>query len=451
MTGMATRGQNGHTCVVGLGWGDEGKGKIVDLLCPDYDVVVRFNGGANAGHTVCIDGEKYALHLLPTGTLHAHIQSVIGPGVVIDPIALVKEIEAMAARGVPVEERLHVSDRAHLVMPYHQLEDRLGESSSPAADQIGTTVRGIGPCYADKMRRTTGLRICDLLDAARFRERVAEIVHYKSTVFKAAYHFRDELDAGTIAGDVLTAADRLRLLLRDTTRFLHDQVADGRRLLFEGANGAMLDIDHGTYPFVTSSTTSAAGVAAGAGVPPGTPQHVLGVVKAYATRVGRGPFVTELNNETGDAIRKAGNEYGTTTGRPRRCGWFDAVATGYAARLGGATELAMMHLDTLTGFRTIGICTGYRVDGLTATTIPPDCETLSRAEPVFEFVDGWNSNPSGATSMDELPEPARRYLARIEQLVGVPVTIVSVGPQRHQTLFGRTRVCNDGRPVGAPA
>ncbi|NOT02298.1 MAG: adenylosuccinate synthase [Phycisphaerales bacterium] len=448
---MASRGPNGHTCVVGLGWGDEGKGKIVDLLCPDYDVVVRFNGGANAGHTVCVDGEKYALHLLPTGTLHTHIQSVIGPGVVVDPIALVTEIDAMAARGLSVEGRLHISDRAHLVMPYHQLEDRLGESAAPADEQIGTTVRGIGPCYADKMRRTAGLRVCDLFDAARFRERVAEIVRYKSAVFKAAYDYRDELDAGAIAADVLAAADRLQPLLRDATQFLQDQMADGRRLLFEGANGAMLDIDHGTYPYVTSSTTTAAGVASGAGVPPGSARHVLGVVKAYSTRVGRGPFVTELNSETGDAIRKAGNEYGTTTGRPRRCGWFDAVATRYAVRLGGVTELAVMHLDTLTGFRTIGVCTGYRVDGRTVTTIPPDCDALARAEPVIEFADGWDSNPAGATTVDELPDPARRYLARVEELVGVPVTIVSVGPQRHQTLFGRTQVCDRGRSVAAPA
>ncbi len=433
---------NGHTCVVGLGWGDEGKGKIVDLLCGQYNVVVRFNGGANAGHTVCIGKEKFALHLLPSGVLHSDKQSVIGPGVVVDPIALVGEIDALADRGVTLDGRLSVSDRAHIVMPYHKLEDSLSESNASSNEQIGTTARGIGPCYADKMKRTTAIRVCDLLATERFSKRIQHIVRIKRAALEAVYGQPVDLNAATIAKDLLQAAERIRPYVCNTSERLHAAMARGDRILFEGANGSLLDVDHGTYPFVTSSTTTANGVASGSGVASRCVTHVLGIIKAYATRVGKGPFVTELNDDTGDAIRKAGNEFGTTTGRPRRCGWFDAVATRYSIMLSGVTELAVMHLDTLTGFKRIGICTGYRCDGQSIDFLPADSETLETVEPVVEWYDGWTEDLSKITVLEKLPDNARRYLDRLETHVGAPVTIVSVGPERSQTIVGATQTLN---------
>jgi len=438
---------DGHTCVVGLGWGDEGKGKIVDLLCGQYDVVVRFNGGANAGHTVCIGKEKFALHLLPSGVLHSDKQSVIGPGVVVDPIALVGEIDALAARGVTLDGRLSVSDRAHVVMPYHKLEDSLSESHASSGRQIGTTARGIGPCYADKMMRTTAIRVCDLLDAKRFSCRVEHVVRIKRAALEAVYGQPVDLDAATITKELLHAAERIRPYVCNAAERLHAAMARGERILFEGANGSLLDVDHGTYPFVTSSTTTANGVASGAGVASRRVTRVLGVIKAYATRVGKGPFVSELDDDTGEAIRKAGNEYGTTTGRPRRCGWFDAVATRYSVMLSGVDELAVMHLDTLTGFKRIGICTGYRCDGQRTDFLPADVETLDATEPVVEWCDGWTEDLSKVNVLEKLPDAARRYLDRLETHVGAPVTIVSVGPERSQTIVGATKTLKMHKPV----
>ncbi len=423
-----------HTCVIGLGWGDEGKGKIVDLLSGDFDVVVRYNGGANAGHTVCLGREKFALHLLPSGVLHRHAVGVIGPGVVVDAAALCREIDGLAARGVAVADNLKLSDRAHLVMPYHKIEDRLSEEAAGEADRIGTTARGIGPCYADKMRRSTAVRVCDLLSLTRLRERLSAIVHTRSAILRAMYGDDGGLSFDVVWDDVLSAADRLRRHICDSTEYLQKALDAGRRLLFEGANGTLLDIDHGTFPFVTSSSTGGYGVAPGAGVPPGTIERMIGVTKAYATRVGSGPFASELKDATGDEIRRRGHEYGTTTGRPRRCGWFDAVATRYSARLSGINEIAVMHLDTLGGMERVGLCAGYELDGRSIEGPPALADEYARVRPVFEFLPGWSGDLSAATRYEDLPAEAKGYVERIETLVGVPVTLISVGPERTQTI-----------------
>ncbi|HSW44465.1 MAG TPA: adenylosuccinate synthase [Phycisphaerae bacterium] len=423
----------GHTCVVGLHWGDEGKGKIVDLLTEHFDVVVRYNGGGNAGHTVQIKGEKFALHLLPVGVLSPGKTAAIGPGVALDLPRMLEEITMLAQRGVIVGD-LKIGDRAQLVMPYHKKQDLLSETAL-GAGKIGTTARGIGPCYADKMLRATALRAGDLLRPGPFRERLARIVDFKNRMFAALYGDREPLDAGAIAEEYLAAAERVRPNICDTTQYFYEAMQAGKRLLFEGANGTLLDIDHGTFPFVTSSTTSAIGVPAGAGVPASTLKTCIGVTKAYTTRVGAGPFPSELDNEIGQTIRDRGHEYGTTTGRPRRCGWFDAVAARYSARLSGITHLAVMHLDTLTGLDRVGICTGYTTPAGPLPGFVSDSTLLTEAEPVIEFVPGWKNDPRDARSFDELPPQARDYLARIEQLAGVPIAIASVGPDRAQTLI----------------
>ena len=420
-------------CVFGLMWGDEGKGKVVDLLSPGFDVVVRFNGGANAGHTVWAEGERFALHLLPTGALHEDTDAVIGPGVVVDPIGLIAEIDALAEQGIDVTPRLRISNRAHMVMAYHKLEDQLGEQAASNAAKIGTTARGIGPCYADKMRRRSALRFADLT-RKDLHDRVSLLVRDRCAMFKARYGQDGGMDESAVLADVDRAKDRLGALVTDTTDLLHQALEDGRSILFEGANGLLLDVDHGTYPFVTSSSTGPQGIGPGAGVPVSHVGCIVGVVKAYATRVGGGPFTTELDDEVGERIRQAGNEFGTTTGRPRRCGWFDAVACAHSARIGGATDMALMHLDTLTGFERIGICTAYRVDGEATTIMPADSEVLARVEPVIEFLPGWSENLRDMRTFDQLPQTAKDYVARLETLVRVPVSIIGVGPDRSQIL-----------------
>jgi len=423
----------GHTCVVGLHWGDEGKGKIVDLLTEHFDIVVRYNGGGNAGHTVQIAGEKFALHLLPVGVLRPGKTAVVGPGVALDLLRMLEEIDGLKQRGVTVGD-LRISDRAQLVTPYHKKQDLLSEAAL-GTGKIGTTARGIGPCYADKMLRATALRVGDLLRPAAFREKLTRIVEMKNRLVAALYGDREPLDARVLADEFLAAAERVRSNICDTTAYFYEAMQAGRRLLFEGANGTLLDIDHGTFPFVTSSTTSAIGVPAGAGVPASTLKTCIGVTKAYTTRVGAGPFPSELDNEIGQQIRERGHEYGTTTGRPRRCGWFDAVAARYSVRLSGITHLAVMHLDTLTGFDRIGICTGYTTADGPLPGFVSDPGLLAEAQPVIEFVPGWKDDPRSARSFDELPPQARGYLARIETLVGAPIAIASVGPDREQTLI----------------
>ncbi len=423
-----------HACVFGLGWGDEGKGKIVDLLCPAFDIVVRFNGGANAGHTVSVDGETFALHLLPTGVLHDGVIGVIGPGVVVDPVMLLSEIDGLSARGIETATRLRISDRAHLVMPYHKLEDQLSEQAAGDALRIGTTARGIGPCYSDKMKRTSAIRFADLKSDKGIAERVRRIVEARKTILAAVYNRDIELDADQIVADLAMARQRLAPSICDTTAFLNEAMEDGQAVLFEGANGMLLDVDHGTYPFVTSSSTGPYGIGSGAGVPVGRVTIRIGTIKAYATRVGSGPFVSELRNETGDRIRERGKEFGTTTGRPRRCGWFDAVSCAYSARLGGATDIALMHLDTLSGFDQVGICVAYRLGGNTVMVPPADAADLELAEPIVEFVPGWHQELRSVRRFEDLPATAIHYVERIETLIGVPVTIAGVGPDRSQRL-----------------
>ncbi|HUU84002.1 MAG TPA: adenylosuccinate synthase [Phycisphaerae bacterium] len=426
--------QRAHTAVTGLCWGDEGKGKIVDLLSPRFDVVVRYNGGANAGHTVCTGGQTFALHLVPSGVLHWGVTGVIGPGVVLDPVELLSEIDMLAGRGIDIGDNLRISARAHVVTDYHLLEDRLAEQAAGDRDRIGTTARGIGPCYADKMRRNTAIRVCDLLDTRALADRVARIVELKRKTFQALYAQDGDLNAEAVTARLTDCADRLRPFVCDTTAYLHHAIASGRRLLFEGANGMLLDVDHGTFPYVTSSSTGPWGISAGAGVPPQTVQHYVGVTKAYTTRVGGGPFPSELTNVIGDRIRERGREYGTTTGRPRRCGWFDAVAVRYAVQLGGITEIALMHLDTLSGFDRVGICTVYRSADQNTRELPPDAATLERVEPVIEMLPGWTGDLSGIQRFEDLPLPTARYIERIQELVGAPVNLASVGPDRLQTI-----------------
>ncbi len=421
-------------CVFGLMWGDEGKGKVVDLLCPAFEVVVRYNGGANAGHTVCVGREKFALHLLPTGILHPNVTGVIGPGVVVDPVTLLSEIDRLAERGIDAADRLRISDRAHLVMAYHKLEDQVGERAASDASRIGTTARGIGPCYADKMKRTMAIRFGDLVSDSQILERVRDLATQRKAVLSAAYGDSVELDIDSIVNDVRVARERLAHDICDTTALLHDRLDAGDAILFEGANGMLLDVDHGTYPFVTSSSTGPHGIWPGAGVPVLRVKRFVGTTKAYATRVGSGPFVTELENDIGDRIRQRGQEYGTTTGRPRRCGWFDAVSCKYTAQISGATDIALMHLDTLSGFDQVGLCVAYRVDGKTLTRPPSHVSRLARAKPVVELVPGWQEELGGIRRFEDLPVNAKTYVERIEALLGAPVSLIGVGPDRSQTL-----------------
>lgn len=421
-------------CVFGLGWGDEGKGKLVDLLCPAFDVVVRFNGGANAGHTVRVGADTFALHLLPSGVLRPHAVGVIGPGVVLDPVILLEEIDGLSQVGVKIGANLIISDRAHLVLAYHKLEDRLSENARGAEARIGTTARGIGPCYADKMRRTSAVRAGDLLYEPALADRVRALVEQRRVLFRALYQDDGGLDADEVLHDLSIARARLGPHIQDTTAYLQNAVEKGQAILFEGANGLLLDVDHGTYPFVTSSNTGPHGIAAGAGVAPTLVPRIVGVTKAYATRVGEGPFVTELHDDNAERIRTRGKEFGTTTGRPRRCGWFDAVAARYSATLSGVTDVALMHLDTLSGFERVGICTAYRLEGEMITSFPADPGRLERAEPVFEFMPGWAEELRALRRFEDLPAPTRAYIRRIEELLAAPVSLASVGPDRCETL-----------------
>jgi len=423
-----------HTCVVGLGWGDEGKGKIVDLLCPAFDVVVRYNGGANAGHTVVVGDESFALHLLPAGVLHPSKTAVIGPGVAIDPTGLLSEIDGLEQRGLSVAERVKVSDRAHLVMDYHKVEDRLAESQGGGANKIGTTARGIGPCYADKMRRTTAIRAVELHDSAALKGKVRRIAEQRKRMFAAVYGDDRGLDMDACVAQITDAAKRIAPMVTDTTALLDEQIEADRRILFEGANGMLLDVDHGTYPFVTSSQTGPQGVAGGAGVSPDLVTCRIGVTKAYATRVGQGPFPSELTDAMGERIREKGHEYGTTTGRPRRCGWLDLVSLRYSVRLGGITDIALAHLDTLGGFDEIAVCIGYEHKGRRIDRFAADAGVLSDVTPVFEAMPGW-PELGDVETFNALPDNAKRYVQRIETFVGAPVTIVSVGAARSRTIF----------------
>ncbi len=427
------------TCVVGLQWGDEAKGKIVDLLTADHHVVVRYNGGANAGHTVVRDGKTYKLSLLPTGILSPHMRAVIGNGVVVNPVRFLEEVGSLRAAGVAVgEHNLALSDHAHLIFPYHVEEERLGESD--AGQAIGTTGRGIGPCYADKVGRSSGIRVGELLYPDHLRERLRRIVPRKNTILRAVLPAARTFDADALCDEYLGHAEQLRPFIKDTARLLQQALRDKKRILFEAAQGSLLDIDHGTYPYVTSSNSSTAGVWSGSGVPARQLSRVVGVIKAYTTRVGRGPFPTELNDGPdgiGEKIRKTGREYGTVTGRPRRCGWFDAVAVRYTAALGGADELAVMLLDVLSDLDEFKVCTAYEINGERTTDFPGDAFLLERCKPVYETLPGWKKEIGHARKPGDLPGHARKYVDRIGELIGLPVSIVSVGADREQTILCR--------------
>jgi adenylosuccinate synthase len=424
----------GSTCVVGLQWGDEAKGKIVDLLCDQHDVVVRYQGGANAGHTVVVGAVTYKLSLVPTGILRPGIDCVVGNGVVIHPPALLKEIATLSAQGVEVGQRLHISDRAHVILPYHLAEERLTEESASIADHLGTTRRGIGPCYRDKVGRVHGVRVADLYHPEPFRERLGRIIDYKNRLLGAMLPDFEPFDARSVAEEYLGYADRLAPFVRDTTTWLHEALKAGRHLMFEGAQGSLLDVDHGSYPYVTSSNSSAAGIAAGSGVPTRHIDRWIGVVKAYTTRVGGGPFPTEQDNATGERIRRIGKEFGTVTGRPRRCGWFDAVAVRHAVRISGTTELAVMLLDVLSGIEELSVAVGYERDGKRINELPSSLFDYELCRPVYKTMPGWTENLSAIRRWSDLPVEARNYVELLGDLAGVPVSIVSIGPDRLQTI-----------------
>lgn len=422
------------TCVIGLQWGDEAKGKIVDLLTDQFDIVVRYQGGANAGHTVVVGSEVYKLHHIPSGILRPNVINVVGPGVVLNPPVILQEIDRLVARGITVGPNLLLSDRAHVVFPWHIAEDRAIEAAAAQGAGIGTTLRGIGPCYRDKYGRSYAIRLGDLL-RPDFRDRVQQVAEVKQRLL-STYTADVKLDAAQIYGEFQGYAERLRPHVTDTTSYLLAALEGGRKLLMEGAQGSMLDIDHGTFPFVTSSNSSGVGVSAGSGVPACWIKKVVGVAKAYTTRVGGGPFPTELLNVTGDRIRELGHEYGTTTGRPRRCGWFDAVAVRYAARLGGIDGIALMMMDVLSQLPEVNICVAYELDGRRIDYVPSHWDDLGRVQPVLETLPGWQQDVTQARRLQDLPAGARRYLDRVSQLVGRPIELVSVGPDRAQTICG---------------
>jgi adenylosuccinate synthase len=431
-----------HTAVVGLQWGDEGKGKVIDFLTSKHDVIVRYNGGANAGHTVVVGDQRYAVHLIPAGILNHDKKCVIGNGVVVDPEKLLDEIDSLRSRGIEIGDNLKVSDRAHVVMPYHKqhdaaLEEQLASAASAADGNVslGTTKRGIGPAYADKIHRSTAIRVGDLLDRDALGRKLRFICRLRSAELQALGVNAPPLDADDLTRRYAVLGSRLSPHICDTTYLLHDLMAEGKSILFEGANACLLDIDHGTYPYVTSSNCSTLGIPAGTGVPGGRIERVVGTMKAYTTRVGAGPFPTEERGPTGDLIRERGHEYGTTTGRPRRCGWLDLVAVRYSVMLCGVTHIACMCLDVLSTLEEVRICTGYRLpDGRVTDRFIPDARRLADAQPIFETLPGWSETIDDVSDRGDLPDNARRYLDRIEEITGVEIGIVSVGPERTQTL-----------------
>jgi len=421
-----------NVVVIGTQWGDEGKGKIVDLLTDRAHGVARFQGGNNAGHTLVIDGKKTVLHLIPSGILRENVTCFIGNGVVVSPSALLEEIDMLGKEGIPVAERLRISEASTVIMPHHVALD-LAREKARGKSAIGTTGRGIGPAYEDKVARR-GLRIGDLLDDNRFEERLRAVMEYHNfaltNYFKVdAVDFQQSLDMG------LAAAERIRPMVGDVSGELDQMRKDGKSILFEGAQGTLLDIDHGTYPFVTSSNTSAGAAATGTGVGPRTLDYVLGIVKAYTTRVGAGPFPTELFDEVGDYLGEKGHEFGATTGRKRRCGWFDAVALRRAQQINGMDGLCITKLDVLDGLEKLKICTGYRVNGVVMESTLTNADAFEAAEPVYEEMPGWSESTVGIKSEKDLPQNAHNYLKRLEQLVGVPIAIISTGPDRAETII----------------
>jgi len=417
-----------NLAVLGAQWGDEGKGKIVDLLTSHFSIVARYQGGHNAGHTVYVNGAKFILRLIPSGILHPGITCVIGNGVVVDPKALFAEVDELTRNGIDVGQRVLISDKAHLILPYHRDLDLLSEARR-GERKIGTTSRGIGPAYEDKIARR-GIRVGDLTDPKGLEQNVRDNVTARNRLVHDT-----TMDWQVVLDELLKHAERLRPMIRDVSALLTEAMRAGQSIMFEGAQGTLLDIDHGTYPYVTSSNASIGGVCTGLGVPPRAISRVLGVVKAYTTRVGEGPFPTELSGEMGNRLRESGSEYGAVTGRPRRCGWYDAVAVRYAARINGLDGLALTKLDVLDGLERIDICTSYSCGGRTLTDFPSDIGQLARCEPVYESMPGWNAPTAGVRRFDQLPAEARKYIARLEEVSGVGAAIVSAtGSERDDTI-----------------
>jgi adenylosuccinate synthase len=420
-----------NAIVMGAQWGDEGKGKMVDLFSEHFDIVARYQGGHNAGHTVRIEDRKLVLKLVPTGILRDGKQAVIGNGVVVDPEALLREIEGLEAAGISVRDRLRISSRAHVILPYHRMMEKLSESRPDRA--IGTTSRGIGPCYEDKIARR-GIRIGDLIDAAAFRELYDALAGDKE-ILRAAFGLGEPCDFAGERERYVEFGARIAPMVTDTAVLLNDAISAGQRVLFEGAQGTMLDIDHGTYPYVTSSNAGAGGASTGTGVPPTRMQAVVGVSKAYITRVGGGPFPTESHDEGGDMLRKVGSEFGAVTGRPRRCGWFDVPLLRYTAMINGFDSLVITKLDVLDGFAEIPVCTSYRLCGRPINEMPASNQALAAIEPVYTRLPGWQSPTAGTTRYEDLPARAKDYLAFLAAQTGVEVGCISTGPERSETII----------------
>ncbi|MGQ9634289.1 MAG: adenylosuccinate synthase [Bryobacteraceae bacterium] len=418
--------------VVGAQWGDEGKGKIVDLFSESFDIVARYQGGHNAGHTVRIGDKRFILKLIPSGILRPGVKAVIGNGLVVDPAALIAEIEALEAAGIDVASQLAISNRAHVIFPFHRLVEKISEDRKDRI-AIGTTSRGIGPCYEDKIARR-GIRMAEFVDPGGFSRRYAELAEDKK-ILANAFHIGEPLDFSRIEEEYARLAERIRPMVCDTALLLNRAIDQGKRVLFEGAQGSMLDVDHGTYPFVTSSNATAGGVCTGTGVPPSRIGAVIGVTKAYTTRVGAGPFPTEARDDMGESLRRIGNEFGAVTGRPRRCGWFDAPLLRYTAMLNGFASLALTKLDVLDQMETIPVCVGYRLHGQPVEAMPATTEELDAIEPVYEFLPGWVMPTVGITSYEKLPARARGYLEFLEQQAGVEIGCISTGPERNQTII----------------
>jgi adenylosuccinate synthase len=419
--------------VVGLQWGDEGKGKIVDLLSGRAHVVVRYQGGNNAGHTLVVDGEQTVLHLVPSGALHPETTCVIGGGVVVDPTVLLKEIDALKKRGLLARPgSLLISQEAHVILPYHKAIDQARERKR-GTGMIGTTGRGIGPAYEDKSART-GVRMADLVRPEHFTKVLRAVLEDKNDYLSAVLS-QERLDFNGMIDDLVACGQQLAPMVCDTSSYLDTAIRAGKNVLFEGAQGVLLDVDHGTYPFVTSSNTGSGGVPSGAGISPKQVNRVVGISKAYTTRVGSGPFPTELTDALGERLRESGGEYGATTGRPRRCGWFDAMVVRKGVRLSGVDAIALTKLDVLTGIETLRLCSGYTLNGKTIAAIPPLSDDFGAVTPVYEEMPGWTENITEARKIGDLPENARRYVKRLEELIGVPVGILSTGPGREQTMI----------------
>jgi adenylosuccinate synthase len=419
--------------VLGAQWGDEGKAKIVDYLTSDADVVVRFQGGANAGHTIKVGDLEFVFHLIPAGIVHMDKTCVIGNGVVLEPEALFAEIDELEEKGISTEGRLFISERAHLVLPYHKAIERASEEKI-GDGAIGTTLRGIGPTYYDKINRSSGIRVLDVIDADVLASKIRANLREKNEILTKVYGAKP-LEEAPIIEEYVAHGERLKQYITDTSVYLDEQIKAGKGILFEGSQGTLLDIDHGSYPYVTSSNTTAGGAATGAGIGPTRIDEVVGVVKAYTTRVGNGPFPTELNDEMGERIRDIGHEYGATTGRPRRCGWLDAVILRMAERINGLTSIAVTRVDILDQIEELKICTHYTRNDERVDHFPADLNVLAECEPVYETLPGWQTDTTKCRTYDSLPEQAKAYLTRISELSGVKISIVSVGPDREETIF----------------